>query len=428
MNYNFKGIQAVLGAKDLIDVVLSKTQRKTPTVIHPGYEISRIRSFYLRKVKFSQTTFNEKLTKVLEDFPKLDDIHPFYADLINVLYDKDHFKLALGHINAVKGIVDNIAKDYVKLMKHGDSLYRLKSLKKAALGRMCTAVKKLGPSLSFLEEVRKHLGRLPSINPFDRTLILTGFPNVGKSSFINNVSNANVDVQPYPFTTQSIFVGHTDYNYIRWQILDTPGILDKPLEERNTIEMQGITALAHLKACILFFMDISETCGYPLETQISLFESIRPLFQNKPVLIVLTKTDLVKPEEVDKKISSKIEALNVPLVSMSNLTGDGVTAVKEKGCNILLEYRLAQKVDTLTKGSKILKQEEDFLRGAYVALPKKRDGKPREPFIPDTIKEGKKLTLNRPTLREIQEQMGGAGVFNFPLQGLNSFNFRALHS
>ena len=80
----------------MVDVVLTRTQRKTPTVIHPGYKISRIRSFYMRKVKFTQQTIDEKLGAILQEFPRLDDIHPFYADLMNVLYDRDHFKLALG--------------------------------------------------------------------------------------------------------------------------------------------------------------------------------------------------------------------------------------------------------------------------------------------------------------------------------------------
>lgn len=48
--YNFKKIETVPTAKDFIDVVLSKTQRKTPTVVHPGYNIVRIRQFYMRKV------------------------------------------------------------------------------------------------------------------------------------------------------------------------------------------------------------------------------------------------------------------------------------------------------------------------------------------------------------------------------------------
>jgi nucleolar GTP-binding protein len=66
------------------------------------------------------------------------------------------------------------------------------------------------------------------------------------------------------------------------------------LDERNTIEMQSITALAHLNACILYFIDISETCGYTIEQQISLFKNIKPLFQHKPLVIVLTKIDLIK--------------------------------------------------------------------------------------------------------------------------------------
>lgn len=59
---------------------------------------------------------------------------------------------------------------------------------------MCTILKKLTSSLNYLEEVRKHLSRLPTINPFERTLLVTGYPNVGKSSFTNNITNANVDV------------------------------------------------------------------------------------------------------------------------------------------------------------------------------------------------------------------------------------------
>jgi nucleolar GTP-binding protein len=235
--YDFKKIAKIPEASDLIDITLSKTQRKTPTQISAGFKIQRIRKFYMTKVKFMQTAVNEKLGGIVEGFPKLNDIHPFYADLMNVLYDRDHYKLALGHVNKAKTITDSIANDYIRLLKYADSLYRAKQLKRAALGRTCTLIKKLKSSLSYLEEVRKHLSRLPQIDTNSRTLIVTGFPNVGKSSFINNVTNANVDVQPYAFTTQNLFVGHTDYKYARWQIIDTPGILDHALDQRNTIEM-----------------------------------------------------------------------------------------------------------------------------------------------------------------------------------------------
>lgn len=200
-------------------------------------------------------------------------------------------QLALGQLNKAKSIIDNYAKDYVRLLKYGDSLFRCKQLKRAGLGRMCTVMRKMGPSLQYLEEVRKHLARLPSIDPNTRTLLVCGYPNVGKSSFMNKMTRAEVEVQPYAFTTKSLFVGHMDYQYTRWQVIDTPGILDHSLEERNPIEMQSITALAHLHCAVLYFIDISCECGYSIPQQVSLFQNISALFVNKPVLVVATKVD-----------------------------------------------------------------------------------------------------------------------------------------
>jgi len=54
---------------------------------------------------------------------------------MNVLYDKNHYKLALGQLRTARHLIDQVAKDYVRLLKFGDSLYRCKQLKRAALGR-----------------------------------------------------------------------------------------------------------------------------------------------------------------------------------------------------------------------------------------------------------------------------------------------------
>jgi hypothetical protein len=82
------------------------------------------------------------------------------------------------------------------LNRYGQSLYQCKQLKVAALGRMCTLLKRLKDPLQYLDQVRQHLGRLPQIDPNTRTLLIAGFPNVGKSSFLKSVTRADVDVQP----------------------------------------------------------------------------------------------------------------------------------------------------------------------------------------------------------------------------------------
>ena len=400
---------------EFIDIVLSKTQRKTPTVIHKGYEITRIRSFYMRKVKFTQDSFDEKLDAILTDFPKIDDIHPFYSDLLNILYDRDHYKLALGQINTARMLIERVSKEYVRMLKFGDSLFRCKQLKIAALGKMATIMKRQKDSLAYLEQVRQHMSRLPSIDPNTRTLLMCGYPNVGKSSFMNKLTRANVDVQPYAFTTKSLFVGHMDYKYLRWQVIDTPGVLDHPLEDRNTIEMQSITALAHLRSCILYFVDISEKCGYSIQQQIALFHSIKPLFANKTILLVLNKIDLIRPDELsqeDKQSLQEILDLGVEMISCSCMTEEGVMAVKETAC----EKLLAQRVDSKISGQKI----NDVLNKLHLAIPRARDEVQRPAFIPEAVKLRKRYDPTDPERikleRDLEQENGGAGVYSIDLK------------
>lgn len=210
---------------------------------------------------------------------------------------------------------------------------------------------------------------------------------------------------------------------LRFQAIDTPGILDHPLEEMNTIEMQSITAIAHLRSAILYFMDLSEQCGYSVSAQIQLFHSIKPLFNNKLVFIVINKTDLMKPEDLDAETQEKLQGMlksgEVELLQLSCNTTENVMAVRGAVCDRLLAQRNAEKLKAGTNASgEVTGRLGEVLKRIHVAMP--MDGITREAYIPDAVKDKMKYDPHDPNRkklqREIEEENGGAGVYNINLK------------
>ncbi|CCK68034.1 putative GTPase NOG1 KNAG_0A03530 [Huiozyma naganishii CBS 8797] len=417
MQLSWKDIPTVAPANDLLDIVLNRTQRKTPTVIRPGFKITRIRAFYMRKVRFTAEGFEEKFDDILKGFPNINDVHPFHRDLMDTLYEKNHYKISLAAVSRAKSLVEQVSRDYTRLLKFGQSLFQCKQLKRAALGRMATIVKKLKDPMNYLEQVRQHLGRLPSIDPNTRTLLICGYPNVGKSSFLRCITKADVEVQPYAFTTKSLYVGHFDYKYLRFQAIDTPGILDRPTEDMNNIEMQSIYAIAHLRSCVLYFMDLSERCGFTIEAQVKLFHSIKPLFANKSVMVVINKTDIIRPEDLDEDRAQLLQTVKdvdgVEIMCTSCQMEENVMEVRNKACEKLLASRIENKLKSQARINNVLNK-------IHVAQPQARDDISRTPYIPDAVKSLKKYDPEDPEkrilARDIEAENGGAGVFNVNLK------------
>lgn len=96
--------------------------------------------------------------------------------------------------------------------------------------------------------------------------------------------------------------------------------------------MQSVTALAHLKSCVLYLIDPSEQCGYSVEEQIKLYNTLRPLFKNKPLLVVFSKADIRKVEELTSHKKSLIENWlqenNLKSISISTMANINVNECK----------------------------------------------------------------------------------------------------
>ena len=97
--------------------------------------------------------------------------------------------------------------------------------------------------------------------------------------------------------------------------------------------MQAITALAHLRAAVLYIVDPSEQCGYTMEAQKSLFDNIKPLFANKPLIVVANKADIWREGLAEDKMAIlkqfEADTENGKVLEMSNKDDeDSVAQVK----------------------------------------------------------------------------------------------------
>jgi nucleolar GTP-binding protein len=76
-------------------------------------------------------------------------------------------------------------------------------------------------------------------------------------------------------------------------VVDTPGLLDRELSERNDIERQAVLALKYLADVIVFVLDPSETSGYTMDKQLRLLAEVKKEFVAIPVIEVENKIDLL---------------------------------------------------------------------------------------------------------------------------------------
>ncbi len=235
----------------------------------------------------------------MKSVPDLSALHPFYVALAQVLVDNDQLKQKLGRISGVVKVINKIKSEQIGKITRLKSIMMIKAARKQAFGRLKSVIDQLEDDFEYLRVSRKKLKTLPVIFMDIPAVVVAGYPNVGKSSIINNICNSKIEVAQYPFTTKEIKVGQYKEGYHHIQFVDTPGVLDRPMARRNKIELQAITAMEHIARIIMFVIDPTINCGFQLEDQVSLLKEIQDSFQRASIMIVLNKLDIMQQEERD---------------------------------------------------------------------------------------------------------------------------------
>ncbi|MCK4347663.1 MAG: 50S ribosome-binding GTPase [Thermoplasmatales archaeon] len=311
-----KKMPLVLSADDLLERAFRKAKKKQITDRNALYK--KKKTIIARTESFA-TTVISTLEKYVKEFPSIDSLPLFYQELIDIKIDVNKLRKSLGAVDWARKTCNMIYSKQARSLKKSGKLDFLKQKQNEIYGRISSVVKQIDNELKLLANAQNIIKKFPEVCDIP-TIVIAGYPNVGKSSLLKCLSKARPEIAQYPFTTKEIHVGHIEkeekYILKRFQVIDTPGLLDRPLSEKNEIEKQAIAALTHLADMILFVMDSSETCGYPLEDQKRLLSQMEKMFSTSSIVLVENKVDFKRTDSSNLKISCE--------------TGEGIDILLEK--------------------------------------------------------------------------------------------------
>lgn len=291
----FEDVPTVPRSEELIDTAFSRAARA-------GRAKSGIEAQQSMLVTASNI-ISDNLENVSTTWPDFDALDPFYSELADAVADNgvDALKQHLSEVMWASRKTTEIRSEYQSRLR-GDT-ETAQMLRKQAFARLADVTREVSEDLEALNTARDQLKQLPDIRPDEPTIVIAGYPNVGKSTFVNHATNARNEIASYPFTTKQVQVGHIERDHIRYQLIDTPGLLDRPAAERNDIESQAVSALSHVADCILVFVDASASCGYPVDVQLALRDELESRFTEVPVLTVGAKADRSREIAADLYLS-----------------------------------------------------------------------------------------------------------------------------
>jgi nucleolar GTP-binding protein len=286
------------------DELLDRSIRRAARKMREKRNKDRANEEFVRAIS---SAVHDRLVQIIQNIPIIEDLPPFYQDMVDILFGIDRFKKSLGAVGwaarQTRILGYQLARD---VRQSSETVVR----RKQAVARISSVVHQIDEHLRFLNEARNTLRKLPDIRD-EYTVVVAGYPNVGKSSFIQMISTATPEIAEYPFTTREIILGHRKVGKRSIQFVDTPGLLYRPQAKRNAVEQQAINALMNVADLVLFILDPSGTCGYLLPDQLSLLEDLTDAV-SAPMIVVVNKSD-------QQKLPG--------YANMSTRTGEGVDAV-----------------------------------------------------------------------------------------------------
>ncbi|BES80661.1 NOG1 family protein [Pyrodictium abyssi] len=289
------------------------------------------------ELKRLEVVFNVSYSRLLRvaRLPSTREMSEFHRALV-LGFVGEEYDEALRAIRRSLRLIKEFWNQYRLLIVSAADAREAARLRKEGSGRILSVVRRLRKRLELLDRVRRELLQTHIVSEGLPIVVVAGIPSTGKSTLVRRASTAEPEVASYPFTTKTVIVGKTKVRDVAFYMVDTPGILERPLEQHNEIERKAFAALQSLPDVVLFLVDPSPEMVQDIEHQMRLLKDVYTgIIANRGagLIVAVNKVDITPRERVERAVEAVNEALagtsktdlcaSEPLL-ISALTGEGV--------------------------------------------------------------------------------------------------------
>jgi len=316
----------VLMSKEILDSAFSKA-KNMPFDYRTKSKLEFICKKNMKKIDIVYDVIASKLSLILDEFPKINELEGFERGFVEILLDIDKLKKELYRIKFSKELNKKLYLSCRHKLRHAKAIDAVDSARSTYYGRISSVIEKLSATLIYIEKSRRTLNTIPlAKNRYNA--VVCGFPNTGKSTLMANLSGATPKIMPYAFTTQKLLFSLVDDKV---QLIDTPGVLDN-IDSKNASIQQAKLAAATLADIIVFIFDFTDDCHYSIDNQITLKKAIEKI--NSNMIFCVNKIDCIDlTDEKKSEIESVIKTEPFYISAKKNINTDELKKVLLKNAN-----------------------------------------------------------------------------------------------
>ena len=200
----------------------------------------------------------------------------------------------------------------------------------------------------------------------DATVVMVGFPSVGKSTLLNALTNAKSRVAAYEFTTLTVIPGLLEYKNAKIQIFDVPGIVGGAAAGTG----RGKEVLAAIRSADLLMIVLdANRLEHEKIIKKELYDSGFRINQKKPYVVIKRKpkggvsvgstVPLNIETETIQAILKEFKIMNADVLIRSTIDEDQFIDVIEGNKRYIPALTIINKIDTISD-DRLSKLKKDY--------------------------------------------------------------------